>query len=253
MRNTFIVGAAAAAALLLFGCGGAAKTDVTPSALRTELGAVAEELNAYLGEHNLQNTDAGEMQSTVETLAGKYGGIAKRATKLAEDTGDEEYGELGKLASEGADRAGALATALGAGPPAGDMAKATALHDAVAAWADYNDELGASSGDVAAPTDGDDAAPGTPGRGKHYGWWKNPEWANDPASREGDEAGVGTGEMDRERERERKRDGTGGGSGSGKGTGTGSGGGAGKGAGGGAGGGAGKGAGGGGGMGRGGE
>jgi hypothetical protein len=47
-------------------------------------------------------------------------------------------------------------------------------------------------------------APRYPGKGHHYGWWKNPEWARDRGTRplpEGDVPGVGEKERKRERDR----------------------------------------------------
>lgn len=64
-----------------------------------------------------------------------------------------------------------------------------------------------------APEPGEPTEPGTPrypGRGHHYGWWKNPEWARDRGTRPLPEGDVpGTGEMERKRERERDRTGKG--------------------------------------------
>ncbi|NIT35583.1 MAG: hypothetical protein GTN49_03640 [candidate division Zixibacteria bacterium] len=55
-------------------------------------------------------------------------------------------------------------------------------------------------------------APRYPGRGHHYGWWKNPEWARDRGTRpitEGEKPGVGEKERERERERDRAAKGKG--------------------------------------------
>jgi len=61
----------------------------------------------------------------------------------------------------------------------------------------------------APPEPGEPTEPGAPrypGKGHHYGWWKNPEWARDRGTRpitEGEKPGVGEKERERERERDR--------------------------------------------------
>ncbi len=63
-------------------------------------------------------------------------------------------------------------------------------------------------------------APRYPGKGHHYGWWKNPEWARDRGTRplgEGEVPGVGEKERKREREREHVAPGAGEGAGPGPG------------------------------------
>lgn len=220
MRKIIVAAAfVAAVALLASGCG---KKAAAPPAdeLNSEIAAVAGELNAYLSEHNFANTDAGALAGELNKLAAKYGELEKRAHDMRTQEGGEQYGDVGNLAGEGRAKAEALASTIAAGAPMGDAAKATALNDVVENWADYSDRVGAPPegeepgvGEPAAPGEepgvGEPAEPGAPsypGKGHHYGWWKNPEWARDPASRGAEGDAPGTGEMERERERERERE-----------------------------------------------
>jgi hypothetical protein len=256
-KAIFIATALATAALLLAACGKKGAEGPSPDSLKADIAAVTGELNGYLDGHNFSNTEAGALSAELRKLAGKYGELEKQAEELKGRSGDEEYGDLGTLAAEGQAKAEALAGALAAGPPMGDAAKMTALNDAVEEWVDYSDRVGTPAegetpGTAEPAEPGSADTPGYPGRGKHLGWWKNPDWARDRGTRGADGETPGTGEM--ERERERKRDGTGGGPerererehmgsgpGSGGGTGPGSGGGRGPGSGGGSGSGGGKG------------
>jgi hypothetical protein len=196
-----VITATAAAALLVAGCGKKGAEGPSADALKAEIAAVTGELNAYLDAHNFSNADAGALAAEAEEAAGKFGDLEKRAGEMKSQSGDEEYGDVGALAGEGRAKAEALAGALAAGPPMGDVAKMTALNDAVEEWVDYSDNVGASpAGAATAETD----EAGYPGRGKRLGWWKNPDWARDRGSRGAEGDVPGTGEMVRERERERE-------------------------------------------------
>ena len=239
-KAIFVMTALAAAVLLLTACGRKAAEGPSPDALKAELAGITEELNAYMDEHRFSNTDPGTFQGAVGKFAEKFGGLAGQAGKLRADTKDPAYDEVVGLAGEGRDKAGALAAALAAGAPMGDAAKAAALNDAIGDWADYNDKVGAPPGEAEPvpppgvgepapppgvgepappPTEGEPGvppepgepgepggAPRYPGKGHHYGWWKNPEWARDRGTRplgEGEKPGVGEKERERERERDR--------------------------------------------------
>jgi len=249
-KAIFITTALAAAALMVAGCGKKAAEGPSPDELKSEVAGVTGELNAYMSEHSFANTDAGELAVELKKLAGKYGELEKRAQGMKTQGGDERYGDVGGLAGEGRAKAAALAGAVAGGPPMGDVAKMAALNDAVESWAAYSDEVGAPPGvgepapppgvgepapppgvgepapppgvgePAPAPAPGEPTEPGEPGepggeprypgKGHHYGWWKNPEWARDRGTRPLPEGDVpGTGEMERKRERERKRDATG--------------------------------------------
>ena len=245
MRKIIVAAAfVAVAALLAAGCGKKAAEGPSADELKSEIAAVAGELNAYLSEHNFANTDAGALAGEITKLAGKYGELEKQAQELKAKGGDEAYGDVGGLAAEGRAKAAALASVLAAGAPMGEADKVTTLHAAIDGWADYSDRVGAPPGE-AAPAEGEEpgvgepAAPGAtaepaepaepdepaepgepdepgapryPGKGHHYGWWKNPEWARDRGTRplvEGDVPGAGEKERERERERDQTGKGTG--------------------------------------------
>jgi hypothetical protein len=227
-KAIFIATALAAAVLLLAGCGKKAAEGPAPDALKAEIAGVTGELNNYLDAHNFSNTDAGALTAELKKVAGKYGELEKQAQEMESRSGDEQYGDVGNLAGEGRARAEALAGALAAGAPMGDAAKMTALNDAVEDWVGYSDKVGAPPGE-AAPVEGEEpgvaesAEPGEPrypGKGRHLGWWKNPEWARDRGTRplpEGDVPGGREKERKREREREREHVKPGGGAGPGPG------------------------------------
>jgi uncharacterized membrane protein YgcG len=235
----FAVVALAAAALVVAACGKKAVEGPTADELKSEIAGLTDEVNAYLNEHNFSNTDAATLAGEVNTLAAKYGELEKRAQDMRTEGGDEKYGDVGNLADEGRAKAEALASVIEAGAPMGDAAKMAELDEVAIAWADYSDRVGAAPGEAepveggepavgepAGPgagepgepgAPGETAAPGAPtypGRGHHYGWWKNPEWARDRGTRPMMEGGgmggmAGTGEMERERERDRSGKGTG--------------------------------------------
>ncbi len=217
-KAVYVTTALAAAVLLLAGCGKKAAEGPAPDALKAEIAGVAGGLNAYLDTHNFSNTDAGALAAELEKLAGKYGELEKQAQEMKSRSGDEQYGDLGALAGEGRAKAEALAGALAAGAPMGEADKVATLNDAVEEWVGYSDKVGASPGE-AAPVEGEEPGvaesaepgdtdePGYPGKGRHLGWWKNPEWARDRGTRPLPEGDVpGTGEMERKRERERERE-----------------------------------------------
>jgi hypothetical protein len=220
----------AAVALLVAACGKKAVEGPSAEEIRNDVAGVTREINAYLSEHNFSNTDAGALAEKLNELAGKYGELEKRAQDMRTEGGGEEYGDVGNLADEGRAKVEALASVLGAGPPMGDAERAAEFDDVITNWADYSERVGPPPGEAApveggepgvgepappgeaepAPPEGvEPGTPSYPGRGYHYGWWKNPEWARDRGTRPMMEGGgmAGTGEM--ERERERKRDGTG--------------------------------------------
>jgi hypothetical protein len=228
-KAIFIATALAAAALMVAACGKKAAGGPTAEELKAEVAGVAGELNAYLNAHNFSNTDAGTLTDELKKLGGKYAEIEKRAHDMRTQGGGEQYGDVGNLAGEGRAKVEALASVLEVGPPMGDAVKATALDDAVENWADYSDKVGAAPGEaapaegeepgVAEPTEpgvdepGEPGEPRYPGKGRHLGWWKNPEWARDRGTRplpEGDVPGAGEKEREREREREREHVGPGG-------------------------------------------
>jgi hypothetical protein len=223
------------ATLLVVGCGEKAAEGPSPDELSNEIAGVAGNLNAYLSEHNFANTDAGTLAAEITTLADKYGELEKQAQGLEDESGDEAYGDVAGLAGEGHAKAEALASAVAAGPPMGEPDKVAALHVAIDDWAAYSDRISAPPGEAAPPTGeeprvgepsepgepsvGEPSEPATPlypGKGHHYGWWKNPEWARDRGTRplvEGEPPGAG----EKERERERNRTQPGSGKGGGKG------------------------------------
>jgi hypothetical protein len=250
-RIVFITTALAAAGVVFFGCGRKAAETPSVEELKGEVAAVAGELNAYMSDHNFSNTDAGALAGELTKLAGRYGELEKRAQDLKGKSGDEQYGDVAGLAGEGRAKAEVLASAVAAGPPMGQARKMAALNDAIGDWVDYNDRVGAppsvgepapppsvgepapppsvgepapppsvgepapppSVGEpVPAPEPGEPGEPRYPGRGHHYGWWKNPEWARDRGTRplaEGEVPGVAEKERERERERDRTGKGTG--------------------------------------------
>ncbi len=220
-KAIFIATALAAAALMIAACNEKAVEGPVAAELKAEIAGVTGGLNAYLDAHNFSNTDAGTLTDELKKLASKYGELEKRAHDMRTQDGGEQYGDVGNLAGEGRAKVEALALVLEAGAPMGDAAKATALDDAVENWADYSDKVGAAPGE-AAPVEGEEpgvgepAEPGVdepgepryPGKGRHLGWWKNPEWARDRGTRPLTEGDVPGG-----REKERTRDATGGGKG----------------------------------------
>jgi len=234
--------AVVAAAALFAGCRQKAAEGPSAGELQSEIGVIAAELNTYMSGHNFANTDAGAIAGEIRKLAGKYGELEKRAQEMKSQSGDEQYGYVAGLAGEGRAKAEALAGATSAGAPMGDADKAAALNAAIDGWAGYSDKVGAAPGEAASaegekPGVGEPAEPGVgepatpeapgkpgvgepggppgkvepvppgtpryPGKGHHYGWWKNPEWARDRGTRPLGEGEVpGAGEKERGRERE---------------------------------------------------
>jgi translation initiation factor IF-2 len=238
-KMIFAAAALAVAALAVAACGKKVVEGPTTDEIKSEIAGLTDEINAYLNEHNFANTDAATLAGELNKLAAKYGEIEKRAQNMRTEGGDEKYGDVGNLADEGRAKAEALASVIGAGAPMGDAAKMAELDEVAIAWADYSDRVGAAPGEAepvegGGPAVGEPAGPGAgepgepgapgetaapgaptyPGRGHHYGWWKNPEWARDRGTRPMMEGGgmggmAGTGEMERERERDRSGKGTG--------------------------------------------
>lgn len=221
----------AAVALLVAACGKKAVEGPSAGELRNDVAGVTREINEYLSEHNFANTGAGALAEELNKMAGKYGEVEKRAQNMRTEGAGEEYGDVGNLAGEGRAKVEALASVLGAGPPMGDAEKAAEFDDVIANWADYSERVGDVPDEAAPveggepgvgepappgvgepgappgvgepgapPGEGEPGAPSYPGKGHHYGWWKNPEWARDPASREGDVGAPGVREKERERE-----------------------------------------------------
>jgi len=223
MRKIIVTAAfVATVALLAAGCGKKALEGPSADELRNDIAGVTRDVNAYLSEHNFANTGADTLAEELNKWAAKYAELEKRAQDMRTGGGGEEYGDVGNLAGEGRAKVEALASVLGAGSPTGDAEKAAEFTDVVGNWADYSERVGdvpdeaapveggePGVGEPAPPGEGEPGAPSYPGKGYHYGWWKNPEWARDPASREGDVAAPGAGEMEREREREREHKGAG--------------------------------------------
>lgn len=219
------------AALLVIGCGEKAAKGPSPDELRNEIAGVAGDLNAYLSEHNFGNTDAGTMAAEIKKAAGEYGELEKQAQGLEDESGDEAYGDVAGLAGEGRAKSEALASAVAAGPPSGNAEKVATLNSAIDDWAGYSDKISAPPGETAPPTSeepragepsepgepsvgepSEPAAPLYPGKGHHYGWWKNPEWARDRGTRplvEGESPGAGEKERGWERDRDDKATGPG--------------------------------------------
>jgi len=210
-RGYITIAAAAALAVALVGCAKKEKVKA-PADLNAEVGALTEELNAYMSVHDPENTDVTQLNAGVAAFAPRYQAIAKSAGELQAKTGNADYGAAAALANEGAAKAEKLATAL-KGDVKTDPAIFAMLADATAAWAAYNDTVAAEGKPTTSP-EPDQGKPTTsplPGRGHHYGWWKNPAWANDPASRGALPATAATGDKQRDKDRGPKHEGKGGG------------------------------------------
>lgn len=171
----------------------------TADELNAALAAAVEGFDAYMANHSYADTPAANLSAEAKKTAAALGAIAAEAEKGKSKTSGGAYDAVISRAREGEDAARELAAALAAGPPAGDPAKATALSAAVGGWGEYSERVTG-----AAPP----AETTAKGKGHHYGWYKNPAWARDPAAR-GTVPSAGTAcpeERVRERERSRERE-----------------------------------------------
>jgi hypothetical protein len=215
------------AVILALGAGCAKKTASegtrTPDAVKAEVAALAGELDAYLGQHDFENTEAAALTAQTRAISSKFAALQADAARLADATGNKQFEDAAAAAEEGRAASDALAAAFAAGPPQGDAGKADKLNAAVTAWAAYTDAvakyqpataLAAAAKTTASPpaVKAGTAATTLPGKGRHLGWWKNPAWARDVAARAtaATAAPPGKGDRERERDRERKHTGPGG-------------------------------------------
>jgi hypothetical protein len=177
-----------AGTIAFWGCTGAIDPNNTPAAITGEIATLTDTANTYFATHDLVNTNPVDLAKQSQTYSNQYGDLLKRATDLQNKIKDPSWTNILGLAQEGMSTLNMLTAALGMNP-AQDVTGYAALQKAMEGWAQYNNKVdtalaakiaegeAAKSGSTVKPL------PDLPGKGKHYGWWKNPAWANDPASR----------------------------------------------------------------------
>jgi hypothetical protein len=181
-----------AGTLAFWGCTGAIDPNSTPAAIRGEIASLTDNANTYFAEHDLVNTNLVDLAKQSQAYSTQYGDLIKKATDLQNKIKDPSWTDVIGLAQEGMSTLNMLTTALGQNPTT-DLTGYAALQKALEGWAQYNDKVGiaakvaegaaARSGSTVPPPTATTTPPNQPGKGNHYGWWKNPAWANDPASR----------------------------------------------------------------------
>jgi len=200
-RSIVAVSAALGILAACYGCKGSPAIK-SADELNDALGAAVSAFDAYMETHNYTNTSPKDLAAEAKKTAAALASIAVEGEKAKAATGDGEYDVVIARAREGEKIVTALAPRLAAGPPAGDAAKAADLAAAIAAWGTY------SSGVADAARLPSKTHPKGTGKRHHYGWYKNPAWARDPAAR-GTAATAGTAVPERrirERDRERERE-----------------------------------------------
>jgi hypothetical protein len=200
-------------------------TDAGPLAAEAEKAAGKfGELEEQAGEMKSQSGDerygdlgtlAGEGRAGAEALAATFaagppmGDVAKMAA-LNDAIGDwVDYND--RIGAPGAPPGEAEPAPPGVGEPApppgvGEPAPPPGVGEPAPAPEPGEPGVPPEPGEPGEPG----GAPRYPGKGHHYGWWKNPEWARDRGTRplgEGEAPGVA--EKERERERERAAKGAG--------------------------------------------
>jgi len=167
-----------AGAIVLWGCSEAPKIEPrTAEAIKSDILAKTDDINSYLSTHDLVNTQPGVMANQLTTYSEEYHPLVTEVSKKQKTKPDLALDELLTLANEGVTSTQGLAKAL-ADDPNANPAAFTELQTAITAWAAYTDKsILLATGKAPSGT------PDQPGNGHHYGWWKNPNWANDPASR----------------------------------------------------------------------
>lgn len=195
-----------AASVIVIGCkipgfgGGDASTELKPPAdYLAEVQTITEKVNEYVSVHRPHNTDPIEIKETLTDFSNDYKDVAAEI----EGAGGE-YETVGKLALDGADKAGALAEAFAEHPQDPEY-----MHPVFEAWGAFNDSVydtDATAGEVTTAAD----------RGKGYGWWRDYcadcDDPNCECNRERNQIrnqeGEGEQERIQEREQDRLRDGS---------------------------------------------
>lgn len=164
----------------------------TPADLQRKLCELVEKTNSYVAGTGRAALNDASFSRGLLKISDEFGALHDEATKLNKYITDTRYAEVAMLAQEGAERTAALADATRPDTPWNYVAFAAARDS----WAEFNDRV------VANPA----LASNLPGgKGKHYGWWKNPTWAQDPMARE-TASPPGACEPVRERTCERERE-----------------------------------------------
>jgi len=178
-----------ACAIVLWGCSEAPKMEPRAiEVIKSDILTKTDDVNSYLSAHDLVNTKPAVMAKQLMTYSEEYKALVMEVTKMQKIKPDPALDELLALANGGETNTQNLSKALGDDPNTNPAAFA-ALKAATAAWADYTDKsILMATGKppattTAPPSTATAGASDQPGKGHHYGWWKNPAWANDPASR----------------------------------------------------------------------
>ncbi len=196
MRKYIVLVMLVAGLTVLWGCNEAPKVAPrTIESVKSDILTKTDDVNSYLSAHNLVNTKTGAMAKQLLIFSEDYQALAMEAEKMSKNKPDPAMDELMALAKDGVTKTKNISNALEGNPNTNPAAFAV-LKTAIVAWADYTDKsilmatgkspaatATAPPGTATTPPSTDAAAPDQPGVGKHYGWWKNPNWANDPASR----------------------------------------------------------------------
>lgn len=192
MKKLMLIIMMLAGTIAFWGCTGAIDPNSTPAAIRGEIATLTDTTNTYFSEHDLVNTNPVDLAKQSQTYSTQYGDLLKKATEFQSKIKDPSWTDVIGLAQEGMSTLNMLTAALGMNPTQ-DLTGYAALQKALEGWAQYNDKVGiaakvaegaaARAGSSVPPPTATANSPDLPGKGKHYGWWKNPAWANDPASR----------------------------------------------------------------------
>jgi hypothetical protein len=248
MKKAVVLALLVAGVIVFWGCSGGPKIEPRSIAtVKSDILTKTDDVNTYLSTHDLVNTKPEVLAKQLMIFSEEYGAYAAEANKMMQKNNDPALSELLALANEGVVNTKSLSDALANDPNTNPTAFA-ALQTATTAWAQYTDKsiqmaTGAAPEATATappqgtatapPAEGTAATPTEPGKGHHYGWWKNPAWANDPASRgttaspPGEGSGMQTQEQDRmqgqdkEKHQEKEKQQLGGGQPAGKGAGSG--------------------------------
>jgi len=214
VRTKTVVAIVAVILALAAGCAKktASEETRTPDAVKAEAAALAGELDAYLGQHDFDNTEPAALTAQTRAISGKFAALQADAARLADTTGNKQFGDAAAVAEEGRATSDALAVAFAAGSPQGEADKADKLNAAITAWAAYTEAVAKYQPATALTSPAKTAAPppavkaGTapttlPGKGRHLGWWKNPAWARDVAARATGATAAPPGKGDKDRDR----------------------------------------------------
>lgn len=194
-----------------------AATTASTDLYKQKLLAQVDGFNAYMNEHNPYNTPYEDILKQAETNANSLSALATEMQTSNPSSSNAEMLSLLNLANDGATQAKSLVDGLK--NSSSFAISGVDVSPSLAAWGAYADKVYAyadaaatatSAGDTstsgsATSTASDPGATSTagkpnptttstspkpgdkpplPGRGHHYGWWKNPEWSQDPAARE---------------------------------------------------------------------